>query len=129
MFEGLFKKRARAPQSARLVPNLPTTSFCSQPFRLQETDTPRRHLLLSPASDMASIAPSPTTSPMPSAASDQPAPSCTTAVPGQYGNVPSDACNSNYNFDPQYIPAVVVAIIFGILSAVHIAEAAIFKKV
>lgn len=45
---------------------------------------------------------------------------CTTAVPGKHGNVPIDACNSYYNYDPQFAPAVAVAVIFGILAGVHI---------
>jgi hypothetical protein len=55
--------------------------------------------------------------------------SCTTAVPGKYGNVPIDACNSYYNFNPQYAPALAVTVLFGVLTTVHIAEAIIFKKV
>jgi hypothetical protein len=55
--------------------------------------------------------------------------SCTTAAPGKYGNVPIDACNSYYNFNPQYAPALAVTVLFGILTTVHIAEAFIFKKV
>lgn len=54
--------------------------------------------------------------------------SCTTAVPGKYGYVPLTACNSNYNFNPSYSAAVAVAVIFGILTTVHLAEAIIFKK-
>lgn len=55
-------------------------------------------------------------------------PSCTTAVPGKFGYVPESACNSNYNYDPSYSAAVAVAVIFGILTIAHIAEAIIFKK-
>ncbi|KAF2395905.1 hypothetical protein EJ06DRAFT_534588 [Trichodelitschia bisporula] len=53
---------------------------------------------------------------------------CVTATPGKYGNVPIDACNSYYNFDPQYVPALAVAVIFGILTIAHIAWAAVYKK-
>lgn len=61
------------------------------------------------------------------AASSAPA-SCTTAVPGNYGYVPPDACNSNYNFNPQYAPAVAVAVIFGILTGVHVLLGFVFRK-
>jgi hypothetical protein len=54
---------------------------------------------------------------------------CFHVTPGPNGNVPLTACNSYYNFDPQFAPAVAVAVIFGILTAMHIFEAAIFKKV
>ncbi|RFU75700.1 rta1 domain [Trichoderma arundinaceum] len=55
-------------------------------------------------------------------------PSCTTAVPGKYGEVPLNACNSSYNAIPDFIPAVVVATLFGVFTLVHIIEAIIFKK-
>ncbi|UKZ77026.1 hypothetical protein TrVFT333_004742 [Trichoderma virens FT-333] len=55
-------------------------------------------------------------------------PSCTTAVPGKYGEVPIIACNSNYNAIPAFIPAVVVTILFGVFTLIHLAEAIIFKK-
>lgn len=54
---------------------------------------------------------------------------CTTAVPGKYGEVPINACNSNYNAIPEFIPAVVVSVLFGTLTLIHIIEAVIFKKV
>lgn len=54
---------------------------------------------------------------------------CTTAIPGAKGNVPIDACNSYYNYDPAFAPAVAVAVIFGVLTALHIVEAVIFRKV
>ncbi|KAL7943387.1 RTA1 like domain-containing protein [Trichoderma barbatum] len=55
-------------------------------------------------------------------------PTCTTAVPGKYGEVPIIACNSNYNAIPEFIPAVVVTVLFGMLTLIHIIEAYIFKK-
>ncbi|KAL6884867.1 hypothetical protein HDV57DRAFT_526573 [Trichoderma longibrachiatum] len=55
-------------------------------------------------------------------------PSCTTAVPGQYGQVPVTACNSLYNAIPEFIPAVVVSALFGLLTLTHIIEAFVFKK-
>ncbi|CAJ2500775.1 Uu.00g036280.m01.CDS01 [Anthostomella pinea] len=60
---------------------------------------------------------------------DQGSPGCTTAVPGPNGHVPPDACNSYYNYDPQFVPAVAVAVIFGLLTVVHLTEAFIFRKV
>ena len=56
-------------------------------------------------------------------------PSCTTAVPGKYGEVPITACNSSYNAIPEFIPAVVVSALFGTLTLIHIIEAFVFKKV
>ncbi|KAK4118554.1 hypothetical protein N657DRAFT_694374 [Parathielavia appendiculata] len=53
---------------------------------------------------------------------------CDWVTPGPNGNVPVGACNSYYNYDPQFAPAVAVAVIFGILTAVHVAEAFAFKK-
>jgi hypothetical protein len=54
---------------------------------------------------------------------------CTTAIPGKYGYVPPDACNSNYNFDPQFAPAVAVAVLFGMLTLAHLVLAIVFRKV
>jgi hypothetical protein len=59
----------------------------------------------------------------------QASPSCTTAVPGKYGYVPEDACNSYWNYNPQFAPAVAVAIIFGMLTTTHVILAILFKKV
>jgi hypothetical protein len=56
-------------------------------------------------------------------------PACTTAVPGKYGQVPLDACNSSYNAIPEFIPAVVVSVLFGTLTLIHIIEAVVYKKV
>lgn len=65
----------------------------------------------------------------PSTTTSEPEPSCTTAIPGPHGNVPFDACNSYYNFDPQFAPAIAVAIIFGVLTTTHLAEAIVYRKV
>ncbi len=54
---------------------------------------------------------------------------CVYATPGPNGHVDFDACNAYYNYDPQFAPAVAVAVIFGILTAVHVFEAVAFKKV
>ncbi|KAH6843496.1 RTA1 like protein-domain-containing protein [Chaetomium sp. MPI-CAGE-AT-0009] len=53
---------------------------------------------------------------------------CFHVTPGPNGNVPPTACNANYNFDPQFAPAVAVAVLFGVLTAVHVFEAIVFKK-
>lgn len=74
------------------------------------------------------MATSTSTSSTPTSTSDGSAPSCTTAVPGKYGNVPATACNSYYNFDPSFGAAVAVSVIFGVLTAAHLAEAVVFRK-
>ncbi|SPQ23522.1 188dcaef-3bc2-413c-a467-a8a255d564fa [Thermothielavioides terrestris] len=53
---------------------------------------------------------------------------CVYATPGPNGNVPVTACNSYYNYDPQFAPAVAVAVLFGIFTAIHVVEAFLFKK-
>ncbi|KAF1811861.1 hypothetical protein P152DRAFT_377881, partial [Eremomyces bilateralis CBS 781.70] len=53
---------------------------------------------------------------------------CTTAVPGRYGEVPPDACNSNYFYDPSFGANIAFAALFGLTSLAHIVEACIFKK-
>ncbi|KAI1334609.1 RTA1 like protein-domain-containing protein [Xylariaceae sp. FL0016] len=53
---------------------------------------------------------------------------CVTATPRPNGHVPVDACNSYYNYDPQFAPAVAVAVIFGLLTIVHVVEAFVFRK-
>lgn len=53
---------------------------------------------------------------------------CVTALPGKYGNVPINACNSYYNYDPSFEPAVAVAVIFGLLTITHLALGILFRK-
>lgn len=54
---------------------------------------------------------------------------CVWEQPGPNGHVASlGACNAYYNYDPQFAPAVAVAVIFGILTAMHIFEAFAFRK-
>ncbi|KAL7907583.1 RTA1 like domain-containing protein [Trichoderma velutinum] len=53
---------------------------------------------------------------------------CTTAVPGQYGEVPVGSCNSSYQAIPQFVPALITAIIFGVLTLIHFIEAIVFRK-
>lgn len=54
---------------------------------------------------------------------------CTTATPGRYGQVPIDACNSYYNFNPNFAAAVAFAVLFGMTAVGHTVQAAIYKKV
>ncbi|KAK8022510.1 hypothetical protein PG993_013277 [Apiospora rasikravindrae] len=53
---------------------------------------------------------------------------CVKAVPGPNGHVPVDACNSYYNFDPKFEPAVAVAILFGILTLIHFILCIVYRK-
>ncbi|AEO55730.1 hypothetical protein MYCTH_2299854 [Thermothelomyces thermophilus ATCC 42464] len=55
---------------------------------------------------------------------------CVWVEPGPNGHVPPSetACNSYYNFNPQFAPAVAVAVIFGIFTGIHVVEAFVFKK-
>ncbi|OHF00539.1 RTA1 domain-containing protein [Colletotrichum orchidophilum] len=55
-------------------------------------------------------------------------PSCTTAVPGKYGHVPIDACNSYYAFDPSFEGNTVFAVLFGLSFVAHIAQAIMYRK-
>lgn len=54
---------------------------------------------------------------------------CTTAVPGKYGNVPPDSCNSYYSYDPSFEGNLAFAVLFGFTTFVHVVEAIVFKKV
>ena len=54
--------------------------------------------------------------------------SCTTADPGRYGNVPINACNSYYNYNPRLEPALAVAVIFGTLTITHLVLGIVFRK-
>ncbi|KAJ4270134.1 hypothetical protein NW762_001807 [Fusarium torreyae] len=53
---------------------------------------------------------------------------CTTAVPGKYGRVPVDACNSNYFFDPSFAANLAFCVLFGLTTMVHLIQAILFKK-
>ncbi|PSK54048.1 Protein RTM1 [Elsinoe australis] len=53
---------------------------------------------------------------------------CVTATPGKYGNVPISACNSYYNFNPEFAPAVAVTVLFGILTIAHLVLAIMYRK-
>lgn len=54
---------------------------------------------------------------------------CTTAVPGEYGSVPPGSCNSYYAYDPSFGGNLAFAVLFGIVTFIHVIEAIIFKKV
>jgi hypothetical protein len=54
---------------------------------------------------------------------------CTTAVPGKYGRVPVDACNSNYFFDPSFAANLAFCVLFGLTTTAHLVQAILFKKV
>ena len=57
-----------------------------------------------------------------------PSPTCTqTIVPDKNGYVPPKTCNALYNFYPSFNAAVAMSIVFGILSFVHIVQAAMFR--
>ncbi|CEI68927.1 unnamed protein product [Fusarium venenatum] len=48
---------------------------------------------------------------------------CTTAVPGKYGRVPVDACNSNYFFDPSFAANLAFCVLFGLTTIAHLVQA------
>ena len=54
---------------------------------------------------------------------------CIKAVPGPNGHVPYNACNSYYNYDPKFEPAVAVCALFGICTLVHFVLAIVYRKV
>jgi hypothetical protein len=59
---------------------------------------------------------------------DLPTPTCTRTVqPDKNGYLPPGTCDALYNYYPSFNAAVVMAVIFGIISVIHIAQAAISK--
>ncbi|GKT45369.1 putative lipoate-protein ligase A [Colletotrichum spaethianum] len=72
--------------------------------------------------------PTPTTGSIASATSSESRPSCMTAVPGKYGSVPIDACNSYYFFDPSFEGNMAFAVIFGLSLVAHVVQAIVHKK-
>jgi hypothetical protein len=55
---------------------------------------------------------------------------CVTATPGPNGYVSDlNACNAYYNYDPQFGPAVAVAVLFGLFLGVHVFQAIVYRKV
>ncbi|KZL79386.1 rta1 domain-containing protein [Colletotrichum incanum] len=75
-----------------------------------------------------SSTPTPTAGSIASATSSESRPSCTTAVPGKYGNVPIDACNSYYAFNPSFEGNTAFAVIFGLSLIAHVSQAIVHKK-
>jgi hypothetical protein len=74
--------------------------------------------------------PTPTTSDIPGSISGtEHSPTCTNAVPDQYGHVPIDACNSYYNSYPHFGGNLAFAALFGLTMVVHGAQAIAYKKV
>ena len=56
-------------------------------------------------------------------------PTCTmTAVPDQTGHVPPGTCHAYYDYYPSFSAALLFAILFGLLTALHITQAALYKK-
>jgi hypothetical protein len=56
------------------------------------------------------------------------APECTTAIPGPYGYVPPSSCNALYLYKPSFSAAVAFAVLFGLLTIVHIFLAIFHRK-
>ena len=73
--------------------------------------------------------PTPTTLDTPSGTTRTSMPTCTTAVPGKYGEVPVDACNSNWAFDPSFGANLAWAVLMGLTTAVHLLQAILYRKV
>ncbi|KAF9874629.1 RTA1 domain-containing protein [Colletotrichum karsti] len=69
----------------------------------------------------------PTTTLVPSTTSSLEA-RCTTALPGKYGHVPSDACNSYYPFEPNFEGNIAFAAVFGLSMIAHLIQAFAYRK-
>jgi hypothetical protein len=55
--------------------------------------------------------------------------SCVTVTPGKDGYVPEYACNANYMYNPSFAGALVFAIVFGLTTFTHTAQAIAYKKI
>jgi hypothetical protein len=55
-------------------------------------------------------------------------PECTTAIPGSYGYVPPSSCDALYLYSPSFTAAVAFAVLFGLLTIVHIFLAILHQK-
>jgi hypothetical protein len=78
---------------------------------------------------MADAGPTPTTGDSPSTTVIDSSPSCTTAIPGEHGHVPADACNAYYSFNPSFQGNVAFAVLFGLTLITHVIQAFVYKKV
>ncbi|KAF2430366.1 hypothetical protein EJ08DRAFT_670506 [Tothia fuscella] len=63
-----------------------------------------------------------------STTTSSPTATCTTAVPAKWGNVPVDACNSNYSLDPNFAAAIAFTVLFGMAALGHTVQAFVYKK-
>ncbi|ORY13041.1 RTA1 like protein-domain-containing protein [Clohesyomyces aquaticus] len=70
----------------------------------------------------------PTTTSLPSTTTSTATPYCTTAVPGKYGYVPPDACNSNYSYSPSFGAAITFSVLFGFVTIAQITQAISYRK-
>ena len=52
-----------------------------------------------------------------------------TITPDKNGYVPPGTCGALYDYYPSFTAAVIVAVLFGILTVVHITQAAVYRKV
>ncbi|KAK5987978.1 putative lipid transporter atnI [Cladobotryum mycophilum] len=77
---------------------------------------------------MATITPTITLGPTLTFTSATSSVTCTTAVPGKYGYVSPDACNSRYLFEPSFPGNLAFAVLFGLSTIIHLIEAIAFKK-
>ena len=78
---------------------------------------------------MATLSPTPTPFMQATSTMSIAAATCTTAVPDPNGYVPPDACNANYGFYPRWEDNAAFAIVFGLTTAVHLAQSIVLKKV
>lgn len=59
-----------------------------------------------------------------------PTPTCTQTIsPDKNGWVPAGTCNSFWNYYPSFSAAVATAVVFGLITAVHVGQAIYFKNV
>jgi hypothetical protein len=71
----------------------------------------------------------PTITTLPSSASTaSPSAACVTMAPGKNGYIPPEACNSLWNYSPSFAGAIIMSVIFGILSLVHLIQMIVYKK-
>lgn len=77
----------------------------------------------------SALSPTATSDQVPTSTTDGVAgPTCTTAVPDQYGHVPIDACNAYYLFYPNFAGNTAFAVLFGLTTLAHLAQAIAYKK-